>query len=103
MHGISKRGDRYLRTLLIHGARSVMTNDKALPAWVLRLLERRPRNVVVVALARRMARMILGAAGARPDNAGPIMSAGHRCGCTPPEAWLTGTELRINNEKEMTR
>jgi len=29
--GISKRGDKYLRTLLIHGARSVLTNSKAPP------------------------------------------------------------------------
>ena len=58
MHGISKRGNRYLRTLLIHGARSVLTNSKTLPAWITRLLARRPRNVVIVALANRMARMI---------------------------------------------
>ena len=58
MHGISKRGDRYLRTLLIHGARSVLTNSRTLPAWITRLLARRPRNVVIVALANRMARMI---------------------------------------------
>ena len=37
MLGISKRGDRYLRTLLIHGARSVLTNSKAPPEWALRL------------------------------------------------------------------
>ena len=42
MLGISKRGDRYLRTLLIHGARSVFTNSKAPPEWALRLAERRP-------------------------------------------------------------
>ena len=44
MLGISKRGDRYLRTLLIHGARSVFTNSKAPPEWALRLAERRPSN-----------------------------------------------------------
>ena len=43
MLGISKRGDRYLRTLLIHGARSVITNSKAPPDWVLRLAERMNR------------------------------------------------------------
>jgi len=58
MHGISKRGDSYLRTLLIHGARSVLTNSTAPPAWALRLAERRPRNVVTVALANKMARKI---------------------------------------------
>ena len=56
--GISKRGDRYLRTLLIHGARSVLTNRKSLPEWALRLAERRPANVAAVALANKMARTI---------------------------------------------
>jgi len=56
--GISKRGDKYLRTLLIHGARSVLTNSKAPPEWALRLAERRPLNVAVVALASKMARTI---------------------------------------------
>ena len=56
--GISKRGDKYLRTLLIHGARSVLTNSKAPPAWAARLAERRPPNVVTVALANKTARTI---------------------------------------------
>ena len=58
MLGISKRGDSYLRTLLIHGARSVLTNAKAPPDWALRLAERRPANVATVALANKMARTI---------------------------------------------
>lgn len=56
--GISKRGDTYLRTLLIHGARAVLTNSKAPPEWAVNLAERRPRNVAVVALANKMARTI---------------------------------------------
>jgi len=56
--GISKRGDKYLRTLLIHGARSVLTNSKAPPEWAVRLAERRPPNVVTVALANKTARTI---------------------------------------------
>ena len=56
MLGISKRGDTHLRTLLIHGARAVLTNSKAPPDWALRLAERRPVNVAVVALANKMAR-----------------------------------------------
>jgi transposase len=62
--GISKRGDTYLRTLLIHGARSVLLShprqhrDGPLHTWLARLLERRPQNVVVVALANKMARTI---------------------------------------------
>ncbi len=56
--GISKRGDKYLRTLLIHGARTVLTNAKAPPDWALRLAARRPPNVVTVALANKTARTI---------------------------------------------
>jgi transposase len=56
--GISKRGDKYLRTLLIHGARSVLTHSKSLPEWVTELVKRRPKNVAVVAIANKMARTI---------------------------------------------
>jgi transposase len=56
--GISKRGDKYLRTLLIHGARSVLTRSKSLPNWVTELVKRRPKNVAVVAMANKMARTI---------------------------------------------
>jgi transposase len=56
--GISKRGDVYLRTLLIHGARSVITHAKHREAWLDKLLARRPRNVAVVALANKTARTI---------------------------------------------
>ena len=58
MLGISKRGDTYLRTLLIHGARSALARGKAPSAWQLRLAGRRPSNVVAVALANKMARTI---------------------------------------------
>ena len=58
MLGISKRGDTYLRTLLIHGARSVFTNSKTPPEWAVRLAERRPANVATVALTNKMARTI---------------------------------------------
>lgn len=60
--GISKRGDRYLRCLLVHGARAVVrqsgrkTKTDARSQWLHRLLERRHRNVATVALANRMAR-----------------------------------------------
>lgn len=56
--GISKRGDVYLRTLLIHGARSVLTHAKEPSEWVEQIRKRRPANVVTVALANKMARMI---------------------------------------------
>ena len=56
--GISKRGDTYLRTLLIHGARSVITRARGSGQWVEQISKRRPSNVVVVALANKMARTI---------------------------------------------
>lgn len=58
LQGISKRGDTYLRTLLIHGARSVLAHAKQPGLWVEQMLRRRPSNVVVVALANKMARTI---------------------------------------------
>jgi transposase len=56
--GISKRGDVYLRTLLIHGARAVIQHQKEHAPWLKELLLRRPHNVAVVALANKIARTI---------------------------------------------
>jgi len=59
--GISKRGDRYLRTLLIHGARAVVRiaeRKVEVESWIKRLLERRHKNVAAVALANKNARII---------------------------------------------
>jgi transposase len=53
---ISKRGDPYLRTLLIHGARSVLCHTKVPTRWQTEIQARRPANVAVVALANKMAR-----------------------------------------------
>ena len=53
---ISKRGDPYLRTLLIHGARSVVCRTKVPTAWQAAIRARRPANVATVALANKMAR-----------------------------------------------
>jgi len=53
---ISKRGDPYLRTLLIHGARSVLFHAKVPTAWQKGIQERRPANVAAVAIASKMAR-----------------------------------------------
>jgi transposase len=59
--GISKRGDVYLRTLLIHGARAVLRHLEHRPAkanrWLARLVARRNRNVAAVALANKNARI----------------------------------------------
>lgn len=58
LHGISRRGDTYLRTLLIHGARAVLTHANHPGLWVEQMKKRRPTNVVVVAIANKMARTI---------------------------------------------
>lgn len=58
--GISKRGDVYLRQLLIHGARSALQrakkkNDRT-SCWAQALITRRHKNIAVVAMANKMAR-----------------------------------------------
>jgi transposase len=53
--GISKRGDPYIRTLLVNGARSLLNSPSA-PDWARQMLLRRPANVVVLALANKLAR-----------------------------------------------
>lgn len=59
--GISKRGNKYLRTQLIHGARAALVHftKRMTPvgAWVRQLLTRAHPNVVVVALAAKLARI----------------------------------------------
>ena len=59
--GISKRGDVYLRTLLIHGARSVVARakhkDDRLSRWLTNIATRRLPNVAAVALANKTVRM----------------------------------------------
>jgi transposase len=60
--GMSKRGDSYLRTLLIQGARSVIyalqRKKEPVEGWLNRLLKRRNTNVAAVALANKNARII---------------------------------------------
>ncbi len=55
--GISKRGDSYLRTLLIHGARAVIRFSKS-NAWLDGLANRRHKNIAAVALANKNVRTI---------------------------------------------
>jgi len=59
--GISKRGDAYLRCLLVHGARSAMrtaeNKDDWLSRWITDLQERRHANVAAVAMANKLARI----------------------------------------------
>src|SRR5690606_937499 len=55
--GISKRGDAYVRTLLMHGARAVICRSRQ-TAWIQQLLARRPFSVVVAARANKLARTV---------------------------------------------
>ncbi len=59
--GISKRGDRYLRSLLVHGARAVVLQagrkDDPLSRWINRLKATRGVNKATVALANKLARI----------------------------------------------
>ena len=59
--GISKRGDVYLRTLMIHGARAVVARaahkDDRLSRWVTNIAKQKHPNVAAVALANKTARM----------------------------------------------
>ncbi len=58
--GITKRGNRYLRKQLVHGARAVLSRCKnktdRLSAWANPLIKRRGFNKASVAMAARMAR-----------------------------------------------
>jgi len=60
--GITKRGNTHLRTLLIHGARSAVNQahrySDATSRWIVQLEARRGRNVAVVALANKNARIV---------------------------------------------
>jgi transposase len=60
--GISKRGDTYLRTLLIHGARAVVKaaakKDDAQSRWINDLVKRRNANIAAVAVANKNARIV---------------------------------------------
>ena len=61
---ISKQGDRYLRTLLMHGARAVLSHSgnpqKTTPfrTWARAIAARRGANIATAAIANRLARMV---------------------------------------------
>jgi transposase len=81
MFGISKRGNRYLRRLLIHGARScVMHLDRSrdrLGAWLRQLHSRMHVNKVTVALAAKIARIawvVLNRPGAIYERRDPALA-----------------------------
>lgn len=75
--GISKRGNPYLRAMVIHCARAVMARQKEHSTWLQRLMSERPWNVAVVALANKIARTIwaLLAHGRRYAPAAPQAAA----------------------------
>lgn len=60
--GISRAGNERLRQLLVVGAMAVIRHarpgSKSASAWLLRLLERRPRKLAAVALANKIARVV---------------------------------------------
>jgi transposase len=70
LFGMSKRGNTYLRRMLIHGARAVLLrvkyNTGGFGQWVHRLAQRAPHNKVVVAIANKLARI-----------AWAVLSSGH--------------------------
>ena len=58
---MSKRGDAYIRTLMIYDSRSVIyrTGQKIDPdSWLVKLIKRRNINVAAVALANKTARIV---------------------------------------------
>jgi transposase len=78
--GISKRGDVYLRTLLIHGARAVLFHRMRQPehqdGWLMKLRSRRNANVAAVALANKNARVVWALlAHGRQYSAAPLAAA----------------------------
>ncbi len=78
--GISKRGNIYLRKVLIHGARAAVlriTRDRAaIGAWLDRLDARAPKNVVVVAMANKLARIAWAVLSSGQDyRPSPIVAA----------------------------
>lgn len=78
--GISKRGDSYLRKLLVHGARAVIRHavhrDDALSRWVNALTARKHTNVATVALANKTARMAWAIAHGGVDYNPALAAAG---------------------------
>ena len=80
--GISKRGDSYLRTLLIHGARAVIryAENKADPdSWLRKVMARRNKNVAAVALANKNARIIWALASQGRNVPARLHPGSHGC------------------------
>ncbi len=77
--GISKRGNKYLRTLFIQGARSVVQQRHkqapGLSSWLAQLLARAHQNVVIVALANKLVRMAWAVLCKNESYRAPIFAA----------------------------
>ena len=77
--GISKRGNKYLRTLFVQGARSVvLQRHKQAPSvsrWLTQLLSRAHQNVVIVALANKMVRMAWAVLYKNESYRAPVLAA----------------------------
>jgi len=99
--GITKRGDRYLRTLLIHGARSALRwctlKDDKQNRWAARIQAERGPNVAAVAMANKNARVLWALLSRgdryRPDSA--IMQTVLRPGSPSPVERARGAKLRL--------
>ncbi len=76
---ITKRGDRYLRTLLVHGARALLRvvarKTDARSAWAVRLMQRRHVKVAAVALAAKQARIIWAMLSTGSEYSPPLAAA----------------------------
>ena len=79
LSGISKRGDKYIRRLLISGATAILRYSRAKPTpqrvWVNALLERRPAKVAAVALANKNARIVWALMAKKECYQPPIVAA----------------------------
>ena len=99
--GITKRGDRYLRTLLIHGARSALRQCKlegdARSRWVARISAARGPNVAAVAMANKNARILwaLLSRGDRYRSSRVATRAVLRSGSPPAVKRARSAKLRV--------
>lgn len=77
--GISKRGDTYLRTLLIHGARAVVKaaakKDDTQSRWINALVKRRNANIAAVAVANKNARIVWALLTRGESYRAPVLTA----------------------------
>ena len=82
MLGISKRGDGYLRKLLVHGARAVIRHaknrDDDLSQWLNALTARKNVNVATVALANKTARVAWAIVRNETDSDPSLVAAGRQ-------------------------